>query len=332
LFGLAGPVLGDDERAFFRDSDPVGFVLFGRNCVDRKQLRALTDDLRSLSGRDDLPILIDQEGGRVARLGPPEWPPFPAAERFGRLYDVAPITAIEAARVNAQAMAAMLAEVGITVDLAPVLDLLYPQTHAVIGDRALGAEPMKVAALGRAMLDGLEAGGVIGVVKHMPGLGRAAADSHEELPVVTVSEQEMEADLAPFRALASAPAGMVAHLLLSAWDAQRPASTSPALIAEVIRGRIGFEGLLLSDDICMGALPGSIPDRAEAVIEAGCDLALHCSGDLAEAQAIAKRLSPISGAAKARLQAAMARTGKPSDVSFDDLADKRDALFAAAPF
>ncbi|HWT11510.1 MAG TPA: glycoside hydrolase family 3 N-terminal domain-containing protein, partial [Allosphingosinicella sp.] len=208
FLGLAGERLDPDERAFLREAQPAGFILFARNCRDRGQLRRLTDDLRELAGRADLPILIDQEGGRVARLGPPDWPEFPAAWRFAELYRKAPISAIEAARVNAQAIAVTLAEVGINVDCLPLLDVRREGAHDVIGDRALGAEPMQVAALGRAVLDGLEAGGVCGVVKHMPGHGRAAADSHVELPVVEASAQELESDVAPFRALSDAPMAM----------------------------------------------------------------------------------------------------------------------------
>src|SRR5688500_17173689 len=236
ILGLGGVRLGDDERELFRDADPAGFILFARNCRDREQLRRLTDDLREVSGRGDVPILIDQEGGKVARLGPPEWPGFPAPARFAHLYRKAPISAIEAARANGEALAVTLAEVGINVDCLPLLDVRQKGAHAVIGERALGDEPMQVAALGRALLDGLEAGGVGGVVKHMPGHGRAAADSHVELPVVEADEAGLAVDLAPFRALRDAAMGMMAHVLYPAWDPERCASLSPTVIGEVIRG------------------------------------------------------------------------------------------------
>lgn len=330
ILGLAGLALTDDERAMFRAADPAGYILFARNCADRAQLRALTDSLRDLSGRDDLPILIDQEGGRVARMKPPEWPEFPAGWRFAELYAKAPISAIEAARVNAEALAVMLAEVGINVECLPVLDLRQEGAHDVIGDRALGAEPMQVAALGRAMLDGLEAGGAIGIVKHVPGHGRAGADSHKELPVVDAGLDDLAADIAPFRALNGAPMAMTAHVLYPAWDAERPASVSPIIIADVIRGEIGFDGLLMSDDLAMEALAGTPAERAAAVIAAGCDIALFCSGVLAENEAVIGALGEITDQSAARLARAMARAGKAGAQDYDALAAKRDALLAYA--
>ena len=329
ILGLAGHALTDDERAFVRDADPAGFILFARNCRDRSQLRALTDALRDASGRGDVPILIDQEGGRVARLGPPEWPSFPVAWRFAELYDKAPISAIEAARVNAEAIAVTLAEVGVNVDCMPLLDVRQPDTHPLIAERALGAEPMQVAALGRAALEGLEAGGVVGVVKHMPGQGRAAADSHQELPAVEADEEALAADLAPFRALHWAPMAMTAHVLYTAWDRERCASVSPEIVAKVIRGRIGFDGLLMSDDIGMAALDGSLAERARAVIAAGCDVALHCTGALADNVEIAGALGGMSEAALQRLDRAMARiSGRLPERGYEELAAKRDALLA----
>ncbi len=268
ILGLAGETLDADERAFFRAADPAGYILFARNCRTPPQLRALTDSLRDLSGRSDLPILVDQEGGRVARLAPPHWPAFPAARHFARLYDRAPISAIAAARLNAQAIAVVLAEAGVNVACLPVLDLERPDAHDVIGDRALGAAPRQVAALGRAVLDGLAAGGCAGVVKHMPGHGRAQADSHAGLPVVAADAAALEDDIAPFRALAGAPMGMIAHILYPAWDAARCASLSPAVIGAVIRGRIGFGGFLMSDDIGMAALSGPLAGRAAAAVAA----------------------------------------------------------------
>jgi beta-N-acetylhexosaminidase len=328
ILGFAGLVLTSDERAFFKAADPAGYILFRRNVADPAQLRALTDALRDLSGRDDLAIMVDQEGGRVTRLAPPAFPAFPAQGCFAALYEKAPISAIEAARVNAQALAVTLARAGINVDLLPVLDIRLEGAHDIVGDRALGAEPMQVAALGRAVLDGLEAGGAIGVVKHMPGHGRARTDSHKELPVVDASAAELETDIAPFRSLAGAPMAMTAHVLYPAWDAERAATVSPTVIAEVIRGEIGFHGLLMSDDLAMEALCGSYAERASAALAAGCDLALFCTGVLADNQAVAGALGPIGAEAAERLARAMARTGKRSGQGYEELAAKRDALLA----
>ena len=331
FLGLSGPALTDSERAFFRECEPAGFILFGRNCLDRDQLRSLTDSLRELNGRDDLPILIDQEGGRVARLGPPLWPSFPAPWRFASLYEKAPISAIEAARVNATAIASILFDVGINVDCSPLLDLRSEATHEAIGDRALGSEPMQVAALGRAVLQGLEAGGVLGIVKHMPGHGRARVDSHDTMPVAEASGEELEADISPFRALSDAAMGMTAHLLYPAWDDQRPASLSPVVIGDIIRRRIGFDGLLMSDDLAMGALTGSPRERAVAAIAAGCDVALYCSGVLAESEQIAGAVGTMSQNGRDRLQKAMARIlGVRSGGDYEALAAKRDALLSYA--
>jgi beta-N-acetylhexosaminidase len=332
ILGLSGLTLTDAERALIRDADPAGFILFGRNVGDPVQLLALTDSLRDLSGRSDLPILVDQEGGRVQRLGPPHWPALPAPGRFAALYDKAPISAIEAARVGALAMAAALQASGINIAATPVLDLRHPGEHDVIGDRALGSDPMQVAALGRAVLEGLEAGGVLGVLKHMPGHGRAQADSHKERPVVAADAAALEADLAPFRRLSHAPIGMVAHLLYTAWDAERAASVSPIIIDTVIRGRIGFDGLLMSDDIAMAALSGTLAARTRAVLDAGCDVALHCSGVLAESEDVAGAAGAMTDAARERLARAMARIGgEPRAHDAAALAAKRDALLSYAP-
>ncbi|HEV2818548.1 MAG TPA: beta-N-acetylhexosaminidase [Allosphingosinicella sp.] len=331
ILAFSGPTLSEDERAFFRAADPAGYVLFARNVADRAQLRALTDSLRDLSGRADLPILIDQEGGRVARLQPPEWPAFPASLRFAELYEKAPISAIEAARANGEALGLILAEVGINVDCLPVLDVAQPGAHIVIGDRALGAEPMRVAALGRALLDGLAAAGICGVVKHIPGHGRARADSHEALPVVEAGEDELAIDIAPFRALNDAPMAMTAHVLYPAWDSERPATVSPIVIGEVIRGEIGFDGLLMSDDLAMAALSGTLAERTAAALAAGCDVALHCSGVLAESEEVAAAAGEMSEAASRRLERALAGVaGKASALTYEELAEKRDALLALA--
>ena len=295
IFGLSAPTLTAEERAFFREADPAGYILFGRNVESRAQLRALTDDLRSLHGRDRLFICIDQEGGRVARMKPPHWGAYPAGEIFSRLYDRAPASAIVAARANAEAIGLDLAEVGISVDCLPLLDVRQPGAHDVIGDRALGNEPLRVAALGRAVLDGLAAAGVAGVVKHIPGHGRAGADSHKEMPTVTAGEVDLETDLAPFRALAHADIGMTGHICFEAWDKENPATWSPFIIDEIIRRRIGFDGLLLTDDIDMAALWGTIPERSARAILAGCDLVLNCWADMDDMVGIARAPGRLGG-------------------------------------
>ena len=331
IYGLSGLVLTPDERAFFRDADPAGYILFHRNCADREQLRALTDDLRALHGRADLPILIDQEGGRVARMKPPVWPAFPKAEAFALLYEKAPMSAIEAARANAQAIAAMLVESGVNVDCLPLLDVRQPGANDIIGDRALGNEPMQVAALGRAVIEGLRAGGAVGVVKHIPGHGRSMADSHIELPIVSADEEALETDLEPFRTLRNAPMGMTAHVVYTAWDTERCGSLSPVVIEDIIRTRIGFDGLLMSDDIGMHALSGGFDERTRGVLAAGNDLALHCSGDMAEMEAVASAAHELTGESLERLQRAMATiAGTQSPEPYEALAAKRDSLLAYA--
>ena len=329
IYGLAGPELTADERTFFADARPVGFILFKRNIVDRAQVRALTDSLRDLTGRDDLPILIDQEGGRVARMGPPEWPASPAGPRFAALYERAPISAIEAARVNAQALGLMLAEAGITVDCLPLLDVAGPETTPAIAERAYGAEPMQVAALGRAVIDGLAAAGVAGVMKHMPGHGRARVDSHHELPRVSADRAALAADFEPFRTLNHVAMAMTCHVVFEAYDAERPATLSPVVIAEVIRGAIGFDGLLMTDDIDMKALSGSAGEKAAAAIAAGCDVALDCWGRMDEMVEIAGRLGEMSAEGRARLTRAVAGIGAGRvEADMAELAAKRDALLA----
>ena len=330
FLGLSGHRLTDDERSFLLEAQPAGIVLFGRNCRDRAQLKALTDSLRALTGRDDLPILIDQEGGRVARLKPPEWPAFPAAVAFDALYEKAPISAIEAARLNGLALAALLVEVGVNVDFAPVLDLRQEGAHDVVGDRAFGGEPMRVAAIGRGLLDGLRSGGVAGVIKHMPGHGRAGADSHVELPVVTASRDELETDIAPFRKLKDAPMAMTAHVVYTALDPDLCATLSPTVIGEVIRGRIGFDGLLMSDDIAMEALSGTPGERAAAAIAAGVDIVLHCTGVIADAESVIAALGEIGDRAQQRLDRAMAWPSAADWPSYAELAARRDALLAYA--
>lgn len=330
IFGLSGLALTADERAFFADADPAGYILFKRNVDNLDQLRALTDSLRALSGNDRLPILIDQEGGRVARMGPPHWPVFPAAGAFDALYDIAPMSAIEAARANAEAIGLTLHEAGITVDCLPLLDVRVPGAHDAIGDRALGFDPLRVAALGDAVLKGLAAGGVVGVVKHMPGQGRAAVDSHMALPVVDADDAALEQDLAPFRKLAWAPMGMTAHVVYQAWDRDRCATLSPILIENIIRRRIGFDGLLMSDDLDMKALQGEVPDRAAGCIAAGCDLALNCWGRMDEMIGIANILPVITAAARERLDRAMQGLSTADPHRAEELIAKRDALLQLA--
>ncbi|WP_037499705.1 beta-N-acetylhexosaminidase [Sphingomonas jaspsi] len=331
IYGMAGLTLTADEVAFFTDARPAGYILFKRNCETREQLRALTDALRDLEGREDVAISIDQEGGRVARMKAPEWPGFPSGEPFDRLYQIAPSSAIEAMRANALALALMLREVGVNIDLIPNLDLRIPGRHEIVGDRGYGEDPLQVASLGRAVLRGLEAGGCIGVIKHIPGHGRAHADSHLELPVVEEDEAALADDIFPFERLNDAPMAMVNHLLYRAWDGERPASQSPFVIAEIIRKRIGFSGLLMSDDIGMEALDGDHGQRAAACVAAGCDLVLACDGKMENMVKVAGAVGDMGEAAQARFDAAMARIAAPSDqLGFEGAMAKRDALLALA--
>jgi beta-N-acetylhexosaminidase len=335
IFGLSGLTLTADERAFFADSDPAGYILFGRNVESRAQVRALTDELRSIHGRARTFICIDQEGGRVARMKPPVWAAYPTGAAFDRLYDLAPISAIEAVRANAHALGLDCAEVGISVDCLPLLDVRVPGAHDVIGDRAYGSEPLRVAALGRAALDGLARAGVAGTIKHMPGHGRAGADSHKELPTVTASEAELDVDLAPFKALAGTSIAMTGHIRFTAWDAENPATQSPFVIHEVIRNRIGFDGLLLTDDLDMEALAGTVPERAARAVAAGCDIALNCWARMEDMVGIAKALPTMTMASSVRLERALAPTADfsaPTDMTPQaDLIAKRDALLALVP-
>ncbi len=331
IYGLSGPELTTNEAAFFRDANPLGFILFKRNCGHRAQMRALTDSLRALLGRDDLPILIDQEGGRVARMQPPEWPAFPAPGIYEALYDIAPISALEAARANAKALGLMLSEVGVNVDCLPLLDVRVAETHVAIGDRSFGSDPLHVASLGRAVIDGLREGGVVGVVKHMPGQGRAVVDSHHHLPVVDADDEALATDLFPFTRLNDAPMGMTGHIVFNAWDDARPATLSPVVIEQIIRGRIGFDGLLMSDDLDMKALDGDVADRAAGCVAAGCDVALNCWGRMDEMVAIASKLPAITEKGRERLARAMATIGVAGDIAeMPALIAKRDALLALA--
>jgi beta-N-acetylhexosaminidase len=327
ILGICGTELSADERALFAAADPAGYILFARNCVDPVQVAALTASLRDLAGRE-VAVLIDQEGGRVARLRPPHWPEFPPAAAFAARYQSAPITAIAAARANAQAIALVLRALGINVDCLPLLDVRADGAHDIIGDRGYGDNPQHVAALGKATLDGLRAGGIAGVIKHIPGHGRARVDSHVELPQVEASLEDLEVDFAPFRALRAAPIAMTAHIVYTVLDRDRPATLSSTVIADTIRGDIGFDGLLISDDLGMRALGGSFAARATGALAAGCDLALHCSGDFSEMAEIVASVGDISSRAAERLAAAMA-WATPGGGELGALIAERDALLAA---
>lgn len=306
IFGLAGTELGVEEAALFRAANPVGYILFARNIDEPMQLRRLTDSLRALHGRNDLPVLIDQEGGTVARLRPPHWPEFPSARQFDALYEVAPASAMAAVSAQAEAMAHCLVGLGITVNCWPLIDVRQPDAHPIIADRSFGADPLRVAALACAAIDGLAAAGVVGVIKHLPGQGRATTDSHITLPRVAADADALADDLLACRALARHSIGMTAHVVYDAWDATACATMSPTIIDQVIRGMIGFDGLLISDGLEMAALSGPMADRAAGALAAGVDVALHCSGDFADMAAIADRVGGTMGAgALARLERAM---------------------------
>ncbi len=332
IFGCAGAVLGEEERAFFRDVQPLGFILFARNCDSPDQVRRLVDDLRACVDMSAAPVLIDQEGGRVARLRPPHWRAAPPAAAFGALARKAPGEAVEAARLNARLCADELLALGITVDCAPVLDLPVPGAHDIIGDRALGADPHVVGLLGRAVCEGFLAGGVLPVLKHIPGHGRAQADSHEKLPVVDAPPSVLESsDFLPFRMLNDMPWAMTAHILYTQLDPVRPATTSPSIIDGVIREWIGFEGLLLSDDISMQALSGSLGERAAAAQAAGCDVVLHCNGDMEEMIAVADAVEPMAPEAMIRFEDGEAmRDLMPEPLDRERAARRLDALVKAA--
>ncbi|GJE48496.1 Beta-hexosaminidase [Methylobacterium tardum] len=324
ILGCAGKSLSAEEAAFFRDVRPWGFILFKRNIGAPEEVRALTDALRGCIGSDTAPILIDQEGGRVQRMGPPHWPAYPAGGRYGRLNG----SAATIARLGARLMAHDLAEVGINVDCAPVLDVPAPGSHDIIGDRAYGTDPDAVAEIGRAVAEGLMAGGVLPVVKHMPGHGRAACDSHHDLPIVDASLDSLAAqDFRPFRALADMPMAMSAHVVFTAIDPERPATQSREVIRAVIRGAIGFDGLLMTDDLSMHALTGTFRDRTQAAFDAGIDVGLHCNGVMDEMRAVAEAAPLLSGRAAERAGAALARLDPAGDGL--DVPEAR-AQFAAA--
>ena len=321
IFGCSGLELTAREADFFRAARPWGFILFRRNVGSPEQLRTLTKLLRESIDDPAAPVLVDQEGGRVQRLGPPHWPKYPP----GRAYGTAaadPVERRSLARLGARLIAADLMAVGINVDCAPVLDVPAPGAHDVIGDRAYAATPEDVAALGRAAAEGLLAGGVLPVIKHMPGHGRATTDSHERLPLVKAPLASLAADFAPFRACADLPAAMTAHVVYAAIDSEQPATASKAVIERVIRGDIGFRGLLLSDDLSMKALKGDFESRARMALDAGCDLVLHCNGDMAEMQAVAAGARPLEGKSADRAEAALARIANGPE-PFDAEAGRR---------
>jgi beta-N-acetylhexosaminidase len=307
--GCSGLTLTEDERAFLRETDPFGLILFKRNVETRQQVKALADAFRDCVGRENAAILIDQEGGRVQRLGPPEWRSYPSAARLGQVVQSLDHRA-KLVRLSARIMAYDLCELGINVDCLPVLDVPASGSHNVIGDRAYGDTPDIVAALGRAAAEGLLDGHVLPVIKHVPGHGRAMADSHLELPVVAAPIEALrETDFVPFKANADLPAAMTAHVVYEALDAVRPATLSPIVVDQIIRKEIGFGGLLISDDLSMRALKGSFRDRAESLFAAGVDIALHCNGDLTEAAEVVAGTPHLQGQALARVEAAFAKMG-----------------------
>jgi beta-N-acetylhexosaminidase len=335
ILGIEAPQLSDRERAFFAEADPLGFILFARNCTSPDQVRALVEDLRDISGRADAPVLIDQEGGRVARLTPPHWRAAPPAAAFGQLFRVDPQSGIQAARLNAHLIGWELHALGINVDCAPILDLPRPGADPIIGDRAFDEDPDCVASLGRAFRDGLSDAGVLAVIKHIPGHGRADADSHLALPRVAASLDELAAsDFAPFKVLAKTPEpepwAMTAHVVYEAVDADRPGTLSASVIGTVIRRQIGFDGILISDDLSMQALTGPLRDRAQAAIAAGCDLNLHCNGKMEEMTQVADASPELSGPAEDKLARSLGALEPPRPFDPDAARAALDALLAQA--
>lgn len=331
ITGASGLGLTMQEREFLRAERPWGFILFKRNIDNPLQVARLVQEFREAIEDGDAPVLIDQEGGRVQRLGPPHWPVYPAGATFGALYDRDQAAGLEAARLGAQLIAADLADLGITVDCLPLADVPVPGADAVIGDRAYGTDPLKVATIARAVTEGLEQGGVLPVLKHIPGHGRATADTHHRLPIVDTLKDELEAvDFAAFRPLSDLPMAMTAHVVFSAIDATQPATTSATIIEQVIRGSIGFQGLLMSDDVSMNALTGSIAQRTRAIVAAGCDMVLHCNGQLDEMRQVASEAPELSGAALDRARRVLAARRPPQPFDREAARAKLDALTAAS--
>ena len=330
ITGVSGFTLTADERDFMRATQPWGFILFKRNIETPAQVTALVSELRESIGERDAPVLIDQEGGRVQRFGPPHWPVYPPGAVFGTLYDIDRKLGLTAARLSARLIAADLIELGVTVDCLPLADVPVAGADAVIGARAYGTEPGKVAAIARAVTEGLEQGGVLPVLKHIPGHGRATADTHFKLPVVDTPKAELErTDFAAFEPLADLPMAMTAHVVFSALDPAQPATTSATIIEQVIRGSIGFQGLLMSDDVSMNALAGSIAERTRAIVSAGCDMVLHCNGNLDEMREVAREAPVLSGKALNRAKRALASRKAPQPLDrvaaraeLDELVDR----------
>jgi beta-N-acetylhexosaminidase len=313
ITGIAGLVLSAEESAFLRAAEPWGFILFRRNVDTPEQVRALVTALRETVGRADAPVLIDQEGGRVQRLGPPHWPKYPPGAAYARLYERDHAAGLKAAKLGARLIAHDLVALGITVDCLPLADVPVSASDPVIGDRAYGMTPQQVAIIAQAVTDGLMEGGVLPVLKHIPGHGRATADSHLALPIVDVDAGALESsDFAAFRPLAKLPLGMTAHVVFSAIDPVAPATTSVKMVREVIRGFIGFDGLLMSDDVSMNALSGTLAERSRAAIAAGCDVVLHCNGKLDEMRQVAGESPVLEGAAKRRADAALGARRAPA--------------------
>jgi beta-N-acetylhexosaminidase len=312
ITGVSGTKLTAVEREFIRSERPWGFILFRRNIETPKQVTDLVQELRNELEQGDAPVLIDQEGGRVQRLGPPHWPSYPPGAAFGRLYEIDPAMGLTAARLSARLIAADLGDLGVSVDCLPLADVPVPGADAVIGDRAYGNDPGKVAAIARAVTEGLEQGGILPVLKHIPGHGRATADTHFKLPEVATSKTELErTDFAAFRPLSDLPMAMTAHVVFSALDPAHPATTSATIIEQVIRGVIGFQGLLMSDDVSMNALAGSIAERSRAIFAAGCDVVLHCNGKLDEMREVAAETPELSGKPLERAKRALASRSAP---------------------
>jgi beta-N-acetylhexosaminidase len=331
ITGIARTELSDGERAFIAAERPWGFILFKRNVDTPTQVASLTEQLRKAVGEADAPVLIDQEGGRVQRLGPPHWPLYPAGAVFARLFEIDPALGLKAARLSARLIADDLHQLGITVDCLPLADVPVAGADAVIGNRAYGTEPATVAAIARAVSEGLEQGGILPVLKHIPGHGRATADTHFRLPVVDTPQDELErTDFAAFRPLRNLPMAMTAHVVFSAFDPAHPATTSATMIERVIRGAIGFQGLLMSDDVSMNALAGSITERAKAAVAAGCDMVLHCNGKRGEMEEVARVAPVLSGKAKERAASALAARKPPQPFDRRAARAELDALIAQA--
>lgn len=328
IYGCSGHRLTEAEKAFFAEVRPWGFILFRRNVDSPEQMRALTDEMRHCIGAADAPVLIDQEGGRVQRMGPPHWPKYPPAAAYLEATGD-PLKARELVRLGARLMAGDLASVGVNVDCAPVLDVPVPGAHDIIGDRAWARDPATVAMLGRAAAEGLLAGGVLPVIKHVPGHGRAFADSHHALPVVHADLATLDAwDFAPFKALSDMPLAMTAHVVFDAIDPKAPATTSKKAV-ELMRGTLGFGGLIMTDDLSMKALSGALRERAEAALKAGCDVVLHCNGDLDEMRSVAEGVGKLKGKAGKRAAAALARiVREPEPLDVFAARDRFDALLA----